>query len=81
MLTYRCPHCAALMRHKPSLAGERVVCSKCGGAYYEPTDPLPGMRPEIAPPVEEDDEVAETPQSTPAPVDPALADTAPGVGN
>jgi hypothetical protein len=42
------------MRHKPELAGECVVCSKCGGRYYEPTDPLPGILPEIAPPVEEE---------------------------
>jgi hypothetical protein len=65
MATYRCPHCAALMRHKPDLAGERVICSKCGGHYFEPTDPLPGVKPQIAPPAA--DEAADSaPYSTPA---------------
>jgi len=32
------------------MAGDIVACSSCGGEYYEPTDPLPGVRPEKAPP-------------------------------
>lgn len=52
MATYHCPHCNALINHKPELAGDRVVCSKCKGEYFEPTDPLPGVKPQKAPPVE-----------------------------
>jgi len=49
-IKYRCPYCDVLIEHKPELAGERVACSKCKGEYYEPTDPLPGRRPEKAEP-------------------------------
>lgn len=34
------------------MAGERVQCSKCGGEYFEPTDPLPGILPEKAPEID-----------------------------
>jgi hypothetical protein len=54
------------MRHKPSLAGERVTCSKCGGQYFEPTDPLPGVKPQIAPPAVDEAERG-APLSSPAP--------------
>ncbi|MEQ8787081.1 MAG: hypothetical protein RIC55_12305 [Pirellulaceae bacterium] len=60
MVTYRCPHCSAMIRHKPELAGDCVICSKCGGRYFEPTDPLPGVRPQIAPPVDEDPDPEES---------------------
>lgn len=49
MATYHCPYCGALIQHRPRLSGERVACSKCKGAYFEPTDPLPGIKPEKAP--------------------------------
>lgn len=49
MAHYHCPYCDVLIQHRPRLAGERVTCSKCKGAYYEPTDPLPGIKPEKAP--------------------------------
>jgi hypothetical protein len=49
MFHYHCPYCGVLIQHRPRLAGERVACSKCKGAYYEPTDPLPGVKPEKAP--------------------------------
>lgn len=52
MASYHCPYCNALILHRRELAGERVACSKCRGEYYEPTDPLPGMLPEKAEPVE-----------------------------
>ena len=38
VIHYHCPYCKAMIEHKPALAGERVQCSKCQGAYYEPTD-------------------------------------------
>ena len=50
MVTYHCPYCKATIAYRPELSGERVACSKCGGKYYEPTDPLPGMLPEKAEP-------------------------------
>lgn len=52
-LKYHCPYCRVSIDHRPELAGERVVCSACKGAYYEPTDPLPGILPEKAPTAEE----------------------------
>jgi hypothetical protein len=65
------------MRHKPNLAGERVTCSKCGGQYFEPTDPLPGVRPQIAPPiageVQQHAPVSASPQQRAAPAPPTHA--------
>lgn len=52
MASYRCPYCSALIEHKPELAGDRVQCSSCKGEYFEPTDPLPGVKPEKAPDLE-----------------------------
>ena len=53
MIHYHCPYCGVLIQHHPRLAGERVACSKCRGAYYEPSDPLPGVKPEKAPAFED----------------------------
>lgn len=50
MIRYRCPYCGVSIAHRAELAGDRVACSKCGGEYFEPTDPLPGRLPEKAPP-------------------------------
>ncbi len=62
MLTrYHCPYCDAWIDHKPEWSGDRVACSKCHGEYFEPTDLVPGVRPEKAPPLE----------PTPSPVAPA----------
>jgi hypothetical protein len=63
MIHYHCPYCGVLIQHRPRLAGERVACSKCKGAYYEPTDPLPGVKPEKAPAFEA--ETSPAPSETP----------------
>lgn len=57
IVKYHCPYCKVLIEHRPKLAGDRVICSKCRGAYYEPTDPLPGILPEKAPAEEDEEEV------------------------
>ena len=58
LIKYHCPYCDIMIEHKPELAGERVACSKCRGEYYEPTDPLPGRRPQKAEPMIESGQVA-----------------------
>jgi len=58
LIKYHCPYCDVIIEHKPALAGERVACSKCKGEYYEPTDPLPGRRPQKAEPLADAGQVA-----------------------
>jgi hypothetical protein len=63
---YHCPYCDTLIDHQPSLAGERVACSKCKGEYYEPTDPLPGRRPQKAEPITDSHRAMAVPLPSPA---------------
>ena len=47
---FKCPHCQASLAHNPARMGDVVACEKCGGAYWEPTDPLPGSTAQKAQP-------------------------------